>query len=844
MDELEVMVIFFAILLFGFPLVLFVSFMSIRRRLRQVEYELAVLRRQMADSASRTTAPESAPESAPQSAATQSAATSQAEPNVPQPQDTSVKPDQAAVHDVLARNIAAIGTHQSSPARQIVGEASDTATTERRADSEDQQSAQAPPTRPLPPPPGRATVPSRSRSELELIIGGKLLNRIGAVAIVLGVLFLVKWAVDNDLISETARCLLGAVSGIALVVVGERVIRKKLVIFGQGLLAASVPIFYLSAYAAFQYYDLVSQPVAFLLFVAITVFVLWLALRHRSFFMSIVGALGGLLVPAMLSTGTTNTVALHTYLILLDIGLLAIVIGTKSWRILATIAAAGTWIWWGLWYAAIPQAQLADDGVYALVLAVLGGVVFFGFDVVAGRMGLTLGSKEIDRSLSILSNFTWVSILLTVVQHHYEVGVWSQWTLFGAAGVYAILTWLAHRSETTAVHSSQYLTLSILALAAAVSAHWQDSFEVVRALALTGIGGTYIARRMNLRFPSLVAWFITVSSVIVLAGRLAVFSWKTTDHMMPDVWSYIEIAYTVILAAIAISGASNFSRLVRGVRYEVLRESGQAFAIMITLYGIHQITTSICYQSYASGSPPWQYGMGNLWAIIATTIGGFIAYIVSRRLRIVGAYAGTLIVFALLVIGWFTSASYTIIGAPWMFIVNLRTLSAVLLVVVGIMIRRLPMSTADGDIVVPMPHRYFTGALIVIVSLTLVSTEAIWTYVQEMQQHSYDVIGDVDRWSEFHRPAIQDLNNKRHLTLSLVWVVYSALLLTIGFLKRLPAIRYVGIGLLGVSILKIFLYDLSSLEQPYRIISFIGLGLILLAASYAYARFKDRIFAA
>jgi len=753
--------------------------------------------------------------------------------------------DPATDHDVLARNIASIGAQTSTSAPETGSASSDMEGSEDGVDQEVYERTSVPPVKPIPPPPVGAASPSRSRSELELIIGGKLLNRIGAVAVVLGVLFLVKWAVDNDLISETARCLLGAASGIALVILGERFIRKKLVVFGQGLLGASVPIFYLSTYAAFQYYDLVTQTVAFLLFVAITVLVLWLALRHRSFFMSIVGAFGGLLVPAMLSTGTTNTVALHTYLILLDIGLLAIVIGNKSWRILATIAAAGTWIWWGLWYAAIPQAQLADDGVYALVLAALGGVVFFGFDVVAGRMGLTLGSKEIDRSLSIVSNFTWVSILLTVVQHHYNVGEWSQWTLLGVACLYAFLTWRAQRSELTSAQSSQYLALSILVLAAAVTANWHSAFDVARGIALTGVGGAYVARRLNLRFPSLVAWFISVASVVVLSGRLSVFSWHTTTHTAPNVWNYLEVAFTIILTAIAISSASNFARLVRGVRYEVLREAGQAFAVMLTLYGIHQITTSICYQSYVEGSPIWQYGIGNLWAIIVTTVGGGIAYVLARRFKVVGAYAGTVVVFAMLVLGWFITASYTIIGAPWMFVINLRTLSAVFLVAIGIVMRRLPMSTADGNNFIPVPHRYFTGALIVCVSLTLVSTEAIWTYVQEIHQHSYKTIGgDGERWSEFYLPIVRDLNNKRHLTLSLVWVVYSALLLTVGFLKRLAAIRYVGIGLLGVSILKIFLYDLSSLEQPYRIISFIGLGLILLAASYAYARFKDRIFAA
>lgn len=48
-------------------------------------------------------------------------------------------------------------------------------------------------------------------------------------------------------------------------------------------------------------------------------------------------------------------------------------------------------------------------------------------------------------------------------------------------------------------------------------------------------------------------------------------------------------------------------------------------------------------------------------------------------------------------------------------------------------------------------------------------------------------------------------------------------------------------GVLGVAVLKVFLYDLSNLQTPFRIISFIVLGLILFGASYLYARFKDRI---
>jgi uncharacterized membrane protein len=51
-----------------------------------------------------------------------------------------------------------------------------------------------------------------------------------------------------------------------------------------------------------------------------------------------------------------------------------------------------------------------------------------------------------------------------------------------------------------------------------------------------------------------------------------------------------------------------------------------------------------------------------------------------------------------------------------------------------------------------------------------------------------------------------------------------------------------GILLLSVAVLKVFLVDLSALQTFYRIISFVVLGLLLLAVSYGYNRFKNLIF--
>jgi len=48
-------------------------------------------------------------------------------------------------------------------------------------------------------------------------------------------------------------------------------------------------------------------------------------------------------------------------------------------------------------------------------------------------------------------------------------------------------------------------------------------------------------------------------------------------------------------------------------------------------------------------------------------------------------------------------------------------------------------------------------------------------------------------------------------------------------------------GLLYLSVLKVFIFDLSFLEQPYRIVSFFGLGLLLLLVSLLYTRFEGRL---
>ena len=57
-----------------------------------------------------------------------------------------------------------------------------------------------------------------------------------------------------------------------------------------------------------------------------------------------------------------------------------------------------------------------------------------------------------------------------------------------------------------------------------------------------------------------------------------------------------------------------------------------------------------------------------------------------------------------------------------------------------------------------------------------------------------------------------------------------------GFSRKLPFVRWTALVLIGITILKVFFFDLSSLGQGYRILALSILGVALLSLSFLYQR--------
>jgi uncharacterized membrane protein len=104
------------------------------------------------------------------------------------------------------------------------------------------------------PQPEPVVVPaSRTREEWEALIGGRLLNRIGALALIIGVGFFLKHAIDNEWINELTRVLIGAAVGLACLFGADRARIRGYQIFSQGLVGAGLAILYLTVYASFNF---------------------------------------------------------------------------------------------------------------------------------------------------------------------------------------------------------------------------------------------------------------------------------------------------------------------------------------------------------------------------------------------------------------------------------------------------------------------------------------------------------------------------------------------------------------------------------------------------------------
>jgi uncharacterized membrane protein len=88
----------------------------------------------------------------------------------------------------------------------------------------------------------------------------------------------------------------------------------------------------------------------------------------------------------------------------------------------------------------------------------------------------------------------------------------------------------------------------------------------------------------------------------------------------------------------------------------------------------------------------------------------------------------------------------------------------------------------------------------------------------------------------FHLEGAEE--HMRQLSYSLIWATYAIGMVVGGFLRRYRPARLMALAVLVGTIVKVFVFDLSFLENPYRILSFLALGAVLVAVSFLYHKYR------
>lgn len=191
-----------------------------------------------------------------------------------------------------------------------------------------------PPT-PAPPKPALPAI------DWEAFMGVKLFAWIGGFVLFLGVVFLVKYSFENNLITPAMRVVVGAVIGLGLVAAGWFTAQRNYRVPGQSLCATGVLVLYADIFGAHTFYNLITLPTAFVLMSVITIAAFLLAVTLDAQVIVVLGLVGGFLTPPLLTSGPDNPLLLFGYVALLNAGIAAVAL-RKRWDHLFLIAAIGT----------------------------------------------------------------------------------------------------------------------------------------------------------------------------------------------------------------------------------------------------------------------------------------------------------------------------------------------------------------------------------------------------------------------------------------------------------------------------------------------------------------------
>lgn len=669
---------------------------------------------------------------------------------------------------------------------------------------------------------------------VEFAVASQWLLRVGIVLLVVGIGFFVKYSIDRELITEVGRIGIASMTGLGLLIGGTKLLGSKYQILGQGLMGGGIATLYFSVFAAANFYHLVAIEVAFVLMIAVTALAGWISVRFHSVLVAVLGVLGGYGTPVMLSTGEVNFFGLYGYMFVLAAGVLWIC-SRKHWPLLNYLSLACHW--------GLVAASLRDYGPthFPEVMPFLAGF-FVLFSTMVFVYNLRSGTH---------------SNLLDVL------------VLFLNAGVFFAFSY----NVIDQTYAREWVSAVTLALTVFYTVHVY--YCLVRKV---------LDRELMLSFTGLAAFFLAITIPLLLSPEWITTSWALQALVLLWIALKLEsqflrhtafLLYGIVLfrfgfidlpgqyhqAAAFTNYATYFAVMVqRLIMFGVpIASLGAACRLLKT----HPDTAPWQVASEAD-IPGWIRDNVAIRALLTALVGMLFVFLhleLNHSLGSLGALADSFRLPSLTLL-WVAMCGFLL----WVYSQAegpvIRTLMG--LFVAGLLFKLLifdlrSWNVTSGFLYGNGDYSPFDASLRLFdmgIAIAFFGFAFQWLgrlYSPEQQtrdqQHTRIAFGGLSVALLFltlslelnsFLYAIENWYDLRLRTggISILWSLFALSFVLVGIRKAVRPLRLIGLSLFALVAWKVFAVDLANLDQIYRIVAFILLGVLVLCGSFVYLKYR------
>lgn len=670
---------------------------------------------------------------------------------------------------------------------------------------------------------------------MEYAVASNWLLRIGVLILVTGIGFFLKYSIDNDLLGEQARVALSVLAGIGMIIAGVRLAYGNYHLFSQGLLGGGIAVLYFSVFAAFSFYHLVDMYPAFALMIVVTACAATLAIRLDSMLVAIFAIIGGYCTPILLSTGQVNFVGLFSYMLLLGVGLLAIN-WYKHWHLLNFLSFFFNYL---LFFGSLGKFEARyfwEVMPFLIAFFVLYSTPIFLFCLV-NRVKSTL--------LDLLALIVNVTIFFITARHLVIAEYGSIWV--------AVVT---------------------------------------VALAAFYIGHVYycLARRVEdrellLSFIGLSAFFVAITLPLLLSKQWITVSWSLQALVMLWMAGKLRSAFLQQLAYLLyLIMLVRFCFIDLPDQYAVTMDREQPFGDFllgllerVICFGIPIGSLALAFKLIEKPAPasplaceagndirPWLKDSWLLQATLIVAVGMLFIVLQLEFYRCLG-YLYPPLQLPVLTLVWLAMClllllRYLASRGAWL-------LQALQFFVVAVLIKLLLFDLPSWGL--SMRHiavddsvwtlRYGGGYSFQPALMRLLDFAAIIAFLLFgfRSLSAADNSGNMRHWLagtalallftflslEINSMLYQYVPGLRSGGVSILWSLFGLTLVFAGIKRQVSILRLIGLALFALVAWKVFFIDLARLEQIYRIVAFMILGMLALGGAFAYMRYQQTFIA-